>query len=213
MRQRYKPWADDFLLEHQDLIIQNPTEQKGRWQDLFASKQPLHLEVGTGKGQFLVGMAKQHPDINFIGMEVAKSVVVTAGEKALEAELDNLLLVHADANHLLDYFAQDEISTIYLNFSDPWPKNRHEKRRLTYTAFLKQYEHILQQEGELLFKTDNRGLFEYSLCSFSAFGMLLGEVNLDLHAEEDPLNVMTEYEEKFSAKGHPIYRCKAVFQR
>ena len=212
MRQRYKPWADDFLLEHQDLIIQNPTEQKGRWQGLFASKQPLHLEVGTGKGQFLVGMAKQHPDINFIGMEVAKSVVVTAGEKALEAELDNLLLVHADANHLLDYFAEDEISTIYLNFSDPWPKNRHEKRRLTYTTFLKQYEHILQQEGELLFKTDNRGLFEYSLCSFSAFGMLLKEVNLDLHAEEDPLNVMTEYEEKFSAKGHPIYRCKAVFQ-
>ncbi|MCF3944959.1 tRNA (guanosine(46)-N7)-methyltransferase TrmB [Oceanobacillus alkalisoli] len=211
MRQRYKPWADDFLMEHQDLIIQNPAEQKGRWQSLFANKQSLHLEVGTGKGQFLVGMAKQHPDINFIGMEVAKSVVVTAGEKALEAEMDNLLLVHADANHLLDYFAEDEISTIYLNFSDPWPKNRHEKRRLTYTTFLKQYEHILQQEGELIFKTDNRGLFEYSLCSFSAYDMLLKEVNLDLHAEEDPLNVMTEYEEKFSAKGHPIYRCKAVF--
>ena len=211
MRQRYKPWADDFLMEHQDLIIQNPAEQKGRWQGLFANKQSLHLEVGTGKGQFLVGMAKQHPDINFIGMEVAKSVVVTAGEKALEAELDNLLLVHADANHLLDYFAEDEILTIYLNFSDPWPKNRHEKRRLTYTTFLKQYEHILQQEGELILKTDNRGLFEYSLCSFSAYDMLLKEVNLDLHAEEDPLNVMTEYEEKFSAKGHPIYRCKAVF--
>ncbi len=133
MRQRYKPWADDFLNEHQDLIIQNPAEHKGKWQKLFSKEQPLHLEIGTGKGQFIVGMAKQHPDINFIGMEVAKSIVVTAGEKMLEAELDNLLLIHADASHLLDYFETDEISTLYLNFSDPWPKNRHEKRRLTYS--------------------------------------------------------------------------------
>ncbi|MCM3742322.1 tRNA (guanosine(46)-N7)-methyltransferase TrmB [Oceanobacillus luteolus] len=213
MRQRYKPWADDFLNEHQDLIIQNPAEHKGKWQKLFSKEQPLHLEIGTGKGQFIVGMAKQHPDINFIGMEVAKSIVVTAGEKMLEAELDNLLLIHADASHLLDYFETDEISTLYLNFSDPWPKNRHEKRRLTYSSFLKQYQEVLHSEGELIFKTDNRGLFEYSLCSFSAYGMLLKEVSLDLHKDEDPLNIMTEYEEKFSAKGQPIYRCKALFQK
>lgn len=212
MRQRYKPWADDFLQEHQNLIIQEPTEHKGKWNELFPKKQPLHLEIGTGKGQFLVGMAKQYPEINFIGMEVAKSIIVTAGEKALDAELDNLLLVHADANHLLNYFAADEVSTVYLNFSDPWPKNRHEKRRLTYSSFLKQYEEILQEDGEVIFKTDNRGLFEYSLCSFSLYGMLLKEVSLDLHADEDPFNIMTEYEEKFSAKGHPIYRSKAVFR-
>ncbi len=212
MRQRYKPWADDFLKDHQDLIIPNPKEQRGNWQKLFFKKQPIHLEIGTGKGQFIIGMAKQHPDINFIGMEVAKSIVVTAGEKALDAELDNVLLIHADANHLLEYFASDEISTIYLNFSDPWPKNRHEKRRLTFSSFLKQYEEVLKPGGEVVLKTDNRGFFEYSLCSFSAYGTLLEEVNLDLHAIKAPLNIMTEYEEKFSAKGQPIYRCKTIFR-
>lgn len=212
MRQRYKPWADDFLKDHQDLIIPNPQEHRGNWQKLFLKSQPIHLEIGTGKGQFIIGMAKQHPDINFIGIELAKSIVVTAGEKALEAELDNLLLIHADANHLLEYFAPNEISSIYLNFSDPWPKNRHEKRRLTFSAFLKHYEDVLIPGGEIVLKTDNRGLFEYSLCSFSAYGMLLEEVNLDLHAIEAPLNIMTEYEEKFSAKGQPIYRCKTTFR-
>ena len=212
MRQRNKPWADDFLKEHQELIIQNPEDHKGNWQSLFPEKQPLHLEIGTGKGQFVIEMAKRHPDKNFIGLEVAKSIIVTAGKKVLEEKLDNLLLVLADANHLTDYFAANEIATLYLNFSDPWPKNRHEKRRLTYSRFLEQYEVVLDPEGEIIFKTDNRGLFEYSLCSFSAYGMLLKEVNLDLHAIDDPENVMTEYEEKFSAKGHPIYRCRAVFQ-
>lgn len=212
MRQRYKPWADDFLKDHQDLIITRPAEHQGKWQELFTKKQPIHLEIGTGKGQFLIGMAKQHPDINFIGIEVVKSIIVTAGEKVLDAELDNLLLIHADANYLLDYFAEDEISMIYLNFSDPWPKNRHEKRRLTFSAFLKQYQTVLVPEGELVLKTDNRGLFEYSLESFSAFEMQLEEVNLDLHAILDPLNIMTEYEEKFSAKGQQIYRCRTSFK-
>lgn len=212
MRQRYKPWADDFLQDHQDLIIPEPANNQGKWQDLFSKKQAIHLEIGTGKGQFLIGMAKQHPDINFIGIEVVKSIIVTAGEKALDAELDNLLLIHADANHLLEYFAEDEISMIYLNFSDPWPKNRHEKRRLTFSAFLKQYQKVLVPQGEIVLKTDNRGLFEYSLESFSVYGMLLEEVNLDLHAILDPLNIMTEYEEKFSEKGQLIYRCRTSFR-
>lgn len=214
MRQRNKPWADDFLKEYQHLIIQNPAEYKGKWQSLFSKKQPLHLEIGTGKGQFLIRMAKRYPEINFIGLEVAKNIIVTAGKKAIEEEvkLDNLIFVYADANHLIDYFAPNEISTLYLNFSDPWPKNRHEKRRLTYSSFLEKYEVILQPEGDIIFKTDNRCLFEYSLCSFSAYGMLLKEVNLDLHAIEDPENVMTEYEEKFSSKGHPIYRARVAFQ-
>lgn len=212
MRQRYKPWADDFLQEHQNLIIPNPAEHKGKWQELFSRVQPIHLEIGTGKGQFLVGMAKQYPEINFIGMELAKSIVVTAGQKALDSELNNLLLIHADANQLRDYFAADEIATIYLNFSDPWPKNRHEKRRLTYAAFLEQYQQVLKPKGEVILKTDNRRLFEYSLYSFSAYDMRLEQVNLDLHAIEDEQNVMTEYEEKFSAQGQPIYRCRTSFK-
>lgn len=213
MRQRYKPWADDFLEEHQELIIPNPTEHKGNWKSVFKKDQPIHLEIGTGKGQFIVGMAKAHPEINFIGIELAKSIVVTAGEKALEAELDNLILLHADANKLLEYFAEDEISALYLNFSDPWPKNRHEKRRLTFKTFLEQYEKVLIPEGEMTMKTDNRGLFEYSLVSFSTYGLYLEEVNLDLHAIQDETNIMTEYEEKFSAKGHPIYRSRTKFNK
>ncbi|MHA6253484.1 tRNA (guanosine(46)-N7)-methyltransferase TrmB [Oceanobacillus sp. CAU 1775] len=212
MRQRYKPWADDFLEEHQDLIVPNPTEHKGKWKNIFKKEQPIHLEIGTGKGQFIVGMAKSYPEINFIGIEVAKSIIVTAGEKALEEKLDNLILIHADANNLLDYFATDEISGLYLNFSDPWPKNRHEKRRLTYKKFLEQYQEVLIPHGEITLKTDNRGLFEYSLVSFTSYGMKLEEVNLDLHEIEDEKNIMTEYEEKFSAKGHPIYRCRLTFK-
>lgn len=211
MRQRYKPWADEFLKEHQDLIIPEPAEYRGRWQELFSNKQPIHLEIGTGKGQFIVQMAKRNPEINFIGIEAVKSIIVTAGEKAIDEELDNLIFMHADANKLVEYFADGEISQIYLNFSDPWPKNRHEKRRLTYQRFLAQYEKVLQPGGEIIMKTDNTGLFEYSLVSFSNYGMLLKEVNLDLHQLNEPDNVLTEYEEKFSAKGHPIYRCKTSF--
>lgn len=211
MRQRHKPWADDFLQENSQLIIPNPSEHKGKWQQLFNNDHPIHIEVGTGKGQYIVGMAKQHPEINFIGIEIVKSIIVTAGQKALDAEVDNLLLLNENAADLRDIFADNEIATIYLNFSDPWPKNRHEKRRLTYHTFLEQYKAILDPAGKVIFKTDNRGLFEYSLVSFNAFGMKFEEVNLDLHAIEDPLNIMTEYEEKFSAKGQVIYRSKTSF--
>ncbi|WP_010651421.1 tRNA (guanosine(46)-N7)-methyltransferase TrmB [Oceanobacillus massiliensis] len=211
MRQRHKPWADDFLLENNHIVIPNAKENKGKWQSVFKKNQPIHIEVGTGKGQYLVGMAKQHPDINFIGIEVAKSIIVSAAQKVVDAEVDNLLLLNENAADLREMFAENEIATIYLNFSDPWPKNRHEKRRLTYRTFLEQYKEVLDPEGKVIFKTDNRGLFEYSLVSFSEFGMLLEEVNLDLHAIEDPLNVMTEYEEKFAAKGQVIYRSRASF--
>ncbi|WP_085991525.1 tRNA (guanosine(46)-N7)-methyltransferase TrmB [Oceanobacillus senegalensis] len=211
MRQRNKPWADDFLKEHRKLIIPNPSEYKGRWKDVFENDRPIHIEVGTGKGQFIVGMAKQYPDVNFIGIEIAKSIVVTAAQKVLAAENDNILLLNEDASDLREYFADNEIDGIYLNFSDPWPKNRHEKRRLTYKKFLEQYQKILNPSGKVIFKTDNRGLFEYSLVSLTDFGMNLEEVNLDLHAIEDTTNIMTEYEERFSAKGQPIYRLKASF--
>ncbi|MEN2769189.1 tRNA (guanosine(46)-N7)-methyltransferase TrmB [Ornithinibacillus xuwenensis] len=211
MRQRNKPWADDFLQENTDLVIPNPTEYKNKWHELFGNDNPIHVEIGTGKGQFIAGMAKQFPEVNFIGIELAKSVIVSAAQKVQESEQENIRLINENAENLIELFTPDEISTIYLNFSDPWPKNRHEKRRLTFHTFLSRYENVLKSDGELIFKTDNRGLFEYSLTSFSHYGMLLNEVSLDLHASNDPENIMTEYEEKFSAKGQPIYRCKAIF--
>ncbi|TFJ92591.1 tRNA (guanosine(46)-N7)-methyltransferase TrmB [Lentibacillus salicampi] len=213
MRQRHKPWADDFLKENTHVIIPNAAEKKGKWQALFGNDHPIHVEIGTGKGQFISGMAEQYPDINFIGIELAKSIIVMAGSKVKEAGLDNVSLVYQDAADLHELFAENEISVIYLNFSDPWPKKRHAKRRLTFHTFLEQYQHILRPDGEIVLKTDNQGLFEYSLVSFSQFGLKLKEVNLDLHDIEDPENVMTEYEEKFSAKGQPIYRCRAQFSR
>ncbi|RKQ29680.1 tRNA (guanosine(46)-N7)-methyltransferase TrmB [Oceanobacillus halophilus] len=213
MRQRNKPWADEFLKEHNQLIIPNPSEHKGKWKELFGNDHPIHIEVGTGKGQFIVGMAKQYPEINFIGIELAKSIIVSAAQKVLETESDqsNILLLNENASDLREMFDINEISGIYLNFSDPWPKNRHEKRRLTYKTFLEQYNDILIPDGSVIFKTDNRGLFEYSLVSLNDYGMKLEEVNLDLHDIDDPTNIMTEYEEKFSAKGQPIYRLKARF--
>ncbi|WP_047981547.1 tRNA (guanosine(46)-N7)-methyltransferase TrmB [Ornithinibacillus contaminans] len=211
MRQRHKPWADEFLQENTHLIIPDPSNYKNKWHEVFENNNPIHVEIGTGKGQFIAGMAKQFPSINFIGIELAKSVIVSAAEKVQESEHANIRLINENAENLLDMFMTDEISTIYLNFSDPWPKNRHEKRRLTFHSFLKRYENVLKPDGELILKTDNRGLFEYSLVSFSNYGMTLQEVSLDLHALNDPENIMTEYEEKFSAKGQQIYRCKAVF--
>ncbi|SFB37122.1 tRNA (guanine-N(7)-)-methyltransferase [Lentibacillus halodurans] len=211
MRQRHKPWADEFLKENTHLIIPNPAERKGKWRNYFGNDKPIHVEIGTGKGQFIAGMAGQHPDVNFIGIELAKSIIVMAGSKVKETARDNVLLLHEDAADLREFFAENEVSVIYLNFSDPWPKNRHEKRRLTFHTFLEQYQYILQPEGEIVLKTDNQGLFEYSLVSFSRFGLELNKVNLDLHNAGDPENVMTEYEEKFSAKGQTIYRCSAQF--
>ncbi|MCJ0931800.1 tRNA (guanosine(46)-N7)-methyltransferase TrmB [Virgibacillus halodenitrificans] len=212
MRQRNKPWADDFLQENKHVVLQNLNQYHNNWKDFFGNNNPIHVEIGTGKGQFITGMAKQFPNINFIGIELAKSIVVAAAQKVMEAGQDNVVLLNENAADLLEIFAENELDTIYLNFSDPWPKNRHEKRRLTYRTFLEQYEKVLHPKGEIVFKTDNRGLFEYSLVSFSQYGMKLEEVLLDLHAHEDPTNIMTEYEEKFSAKGQQIYRCKTTFK-
>jgi len=213
MRLRNKPWADDYMREHDHIVVQEPFEMLGKWSELFKNpKAPLHLEIGSGKGQFIAGMGKQHNDINFVGIELVKSVIVGALKKVLDADVDNVRLVNEDAKDLRELFGENEIDHLYLNFSDPWPKNRHEKRRLTYHTFLDQYKKVLVPGGEITLKTDNKGLFEYSLISFSQYGMILEDVSVDLHADEDPLNVPTEYEEKFSAKGQPIYRCRARFK-
>ncbi|WP_079708217.1 tRNA (guanosine(46)-N7)-methyltransferase TrmB [Paraliobacillus ryukyuensis] len=211
MRARYKPWADDYLKENNNIVVPNPSDYKGDWQAKFTNHAPIHLEIGTGKGQFIMGMAQQFPNVNFIGIEVVQSILVSAVQKVVEEQPDNVCFISDDADNVTDIFGENEVDKIYLNFSDPWPKNKHAKRRLTYKTFLEQYQSILKPGGEIVLKTDNMHLFEYSLVSFSQFGMELEEVVLDLHEFNDPTNIMTEYEEKFSAKGQPIYRCRATF--
>ena len=212
VRLRNKPWALDYINEHQDVIIPEPESFKGNWQEVFGNNNPIHIEVSTGKGQFVLGMAKQNPHINYIGIELYDSVIVCALEKIVEAEKpSNLRLLKVNGADLQKYFNKGDVNRIYLNFSDPWPKARHAKRRLTHEGFLAIYESILVDNGEIHFKTDNRGLFEYSLVSMNHYGMKLNYVSLDLHANEPEDNVKTEYEEKFSAKGQPIYRLEYQF--
>ncbi|MED4227332.1 tRNA (guanosine(46)-N7)-methyltransferase TrmB [Neobacillus cucumis] len=212
MRLRHKPWAKDKLEQHPQFVVANPESFKGKWHEAFEKDQPLHIEVGTGKGQFVTGMAKANPDINYIGIELYDSVVVAALDRLIEADLPNLKLLNVNAAELDKYFTKNDVDRVYLNFSDPWPKSRHEKRRLTYKDFLSLYENILVDGGEIHFKTDNQGLFEYSLMSFSAYGLLLKYVSLDFHKSEYEGNVMTEYEQKFSEQGHRIYRCEVKYQ-
>ncbi|WPK10559.1 tRNA (guanosine(46)-N7)-methyltransferase TrmB [Lysinibacillus louembei] len=213
MRLRNKPWAEEFINEHPDVILPNPEQCKGNWATVFGNDHPIHIEVGTGKGQFVLGMALQNPDINYIGIELYDSVIVSALERIVEANKPaNLRLLKVNGAKLQEYFAKGDVSRVYLNFSDPWPKARHAKRRLTHEGFLSIYESVLMDQGEIHFKTDNRGLFEYSLVSMNAYGMALNYVSLDLHANMPKDNVMTEYEEKFSAKGQPIYRLECQFK-
>ncbi|TGA99223.1 tRNA (guanosine(46)-N7)-methyltransferase TrmB [Sporolactobacillus shoreae] len=210
MRVRHKPWARGKLDRHSDIVVRSPKYYSGEWNEAFQREARLCVEIGTGKGKFIVGMAEKYPDANFIGIELQESIIVSALEKCLDDEIENVRLVNADARGLTEFFAEDEVDDIYLNFCDPWPKNRHEKRRLTYASFLAQYEYVLKSHGVIHFKTDNQGLFEYSLESFSQYGFLLQNISLDLHHSGDKENIMTEYEEKFSEKGQRIYRCEAV---
>lgn len=212
MRQRNKPWAKDKLAEYPQYVISEPEKYKGKWNEAYDKNQPLHIEIGTGKGRFITGMAKANPDINYLGIELADSVIVTALDRIIEEELPNVKLLNVNANDLRDYFEKGDVDRVYLNFSDPWPKKRHAKRRLTYKSFLEIYEDIMVDKGEIHFKTDNQGLFESSLMSFSEYGMLLTYVSLDLHNSDYEGNIMTEYEEKFSAKGSRIYRCEVQYR-
>ena len=193
MRVRNRPGAAEMLAAHPNFVISDPTLWKGKWNELFENDHPIHIEIGMGKGQFITGMAKAHPEINYIGVEMQVSVVSIALDKLIEQPLPNLKLLHVDGSALTEYYADSEVDQIYLNFSDPWPKKRHEKRRLTYKTFLAVDEQILRPNGEIHFKTDNQGLFEYSLASFSQYGMILKQVWLDLHQSQFEGIIMTEY--------------------
>jgi len=212
MRVRNRKGATELLEAHPQYVILKPADAKGRWQEIFGNDHPIHVEVGSGKGAFVSGMAKANPDINYIGIDIQKSVLSYALDKVLATDVPNIKLLWVDGSDLTDYFEDGEIDRLYLNFSDPWPKKRHEKRRLTYQSFLATYQQILPENGEIHFKTDNRGLFEYSLVSFSQYGMKLKGVWLDLHASDFEDNVLTEYEQKFANKGQVIYRVEAAFE-
>ena len=212
MRVRNRRGATELLEAHPQYVILNPADAKGRWREIFGNDHPIHVEVGSGKGAFVSGMAKANPEINYIGIDIQKSVLSYALDKVLATDVPNIKLLWVDGSDLTDYFEEGEIDRLYLNFSDPWPKKRHEKRRLTYQSFLATYQQILPEKGEIHFKTDNRGLFEYSLVSFSQYGMKLKGVWLDLHASDFEDNVLTEYEQKFANKGQVIYRVEAAFE-
>lgn len=188
-------------------VIQRPAELKGRWYQLFGNENPIHIEIGMGKGKFLLQLASDNPNINYIGIEKYSSVLFRAIEKREQVELNNLYFLRFDAEDLKDVFEKNEVGRIYLNFSDPWPKERHAKRRLTSKEFLERYDRVLDQEGEIIFKTDNRTLFDFSLEQIQLGKWKLHNVTYDLHKSEYVgENVMTEYEEKFSSMGNPIYR-------
>ncbi|MDV7718768.1 tRNA (guanosine(46)-N7)-methyltransferase TrmB [Pediococcus ethanolidurans] len=212
MRVRNKPWAEPLIEAHPEMIITEPAKFKGNWQKRFKKVQPIQIEIGMGKGHFIIEMALKYPEINFIGIEIQRSVAAIALKKALPQTLPNLQLVLADGADLNEYFDNGEIDRVYLNFSDPWPKTRHEKRRLTYKTFLQVYRTILAEHGVIELKTDNQGLFEYSLLSMNNFGIIFDGVYLDLHHSDEALeNVETEYEHKFSEKGQRIYKLKGHF--
>jgi tRNA (guanine-N7-)-methyltransferase len=213
MRLRNIPGADE-IVENSAFCIQNPAEHKGHWQEFLGSNHPIHIEIGMGKGRFLMELAALHPDVSYIGIERYTSVLLRAVQKMEESPLPNVHFLCIDAATLPDIFAEGEVARIYLNFSDPWPKDRHAKRRLTSREFLARYDQFLAADGRIEFKTDNQDLFTFSLEEIEASPRWkLDASTRDLHhdAVMNEGNVMTEYEEKFSAKGNPI--CKLVTSR
>ncbi len=196
------------MIAESKYTVDEPKRHRGSWRTFFNTDRPLHIEIGMGKGQFIYTMAKLHPDIQYIGIEKYSSVLLRAIQKMETEELPNLKFIRMDAEEITEVFAEGEIDRIYLNFSDPWPKDRHAKRRLPSRQFLERYDKILKKEGELEFKTDNKGLFEFALEELEPAGWKAKAVTYNLHQDENLMkgNVMTEYEEKFSAMGNPIYK-------
>ena len=208
MRPRNVKGAKDILQNHSK-VIEEPWVYKGRWGEMFNNNNPIHIEIGMGKGQFISTLANNNPNINYIGFEKYSSIVAKAIENLDEVRNNNLVLVRTDAQKIDEIFYLGEIDRIYLNFSDPWPKDRHYKRRLTYKDFLNKYSLILTTKGEIHFKTDNKDLFNFSLEQLEECKWNIKNVTYDLHNTNIENNVMTEYEEKFSKMGIPICRLEA----
>lgn len=217
MRLRNIPRAKSTIEVHQD-VIKDAENWKGRWEKIFGNTAPIHIEIGMGKGRFLLQTAARNPDVNYIGIERYSSVLLRAIERHDTQEFQDLANVRflcMDAHDLENIFARGEVDRIYLNFSDPWPKDRHAKRRLPSREFLARYDGILKEDGQIEFKTDNEDLFRFALEELEPAGWKAERVSYDLHHDEDMRkdNIMTEYEERFSSMGNPIYKYVIVRQR
>jgi tRNA (guanine-N7-)-methyltransferase len=211
---RKKPGTEDKLAVKGEMLIKRPEMFQGKWQTLFGNDHPIYLELGCGKGQFITGLAARHPEINYVAVEIKAEVILQAIERAEIMGLENIRFIHGNVRELNTWFAANEVSHLYLNFSDPWPKGRHDKRRLTHHRFLKSYSVLLSPKGWVHVKTDNRDLFEFTLNQCFDLGLSLQNLSLDLHgtlprgkyerqAPEDPIT--TEYEDRFRRMGMPIY--------
>lgn len=198
------------IIAASEYVVHEEETKAGTWHTVFGNSHPIHIEIGMGKGKFIMAVAKENPHINYVGIEKYSSVLLRALEKMEQEEqpLPNLYFVRMDAEQIGKVFAKEEVARIYLNFSDPWPKDRHAKRRLTSREFLSRYEQILAPDGWVEFKTDNRPLFDFSVESVKEAGWKLQTVTYDLHQDPEMMqkNVMTEYEERFSAMGNPIHK-------
>ena len=198
----------DEILNASEYLIFTPEDYKGKWASLFQNNNPIHVEIGTGKGNFIINEAINNPDINFIGIEKFDSIIARCLQKIPEG-LDNLKIVRMNALDIENVF-DHEVDTLYLNFSDPWPKKRWHKRRLTSDVFLRKYDSLFKDNCLIIQKTDNRDLFEYSVVSLTNYGYKIVDFSLDLHNSEIEGNIMTEYEERFSKQGNPIFYMVAL---
>jgi len=193
-----------------EYVIHDPENQKGKWKELFGNDNPIHIEIGMGKGKFIQTLALNNPNINYVGIEKYSSVLIRAIEKRQENDTPNLVFIRMDAEDIINIFDKEEVDQIYLNFSDPWPKDRHAKRRLTSKEFFARYDQILKSNGVVIFKTDNKDLFDFSLEEIPLANWKLKNHTFDLHnSEYVEGNIMTEYEERFVAEGKPINRLVA----
>lgn len=207
MRLRNVTGSREVIAESR-FVVHEPAAQKGRWSEIFGNDYPIHIEIGMGKGRFLMDLAAANPEINYIGIEKYSTVLLRAVQKMEAQESVNLRLVRMEAEEIGEVFGKGEVAKIYLNFSDPWPKDRHAKRRLPSRQFLARYHEILAADGRIEFKTDNAELFDFALEEAASAGWKIEAVTRDLHHDEKMLagNIMTEYEEKFSLMGNPIYK-------
>ena len=202
----------DKIVKNCPYVVNNPKNYKGKWQTLFKTKNPIYLELGMGRGDFIIDMAKAYPNINFIGLEAIDSQMVRAVENLTNKNIPNLKLINCNAEEVDNIF-QKEIDTIYLTFCDPWPKKIDEKKRFTHVNFLKKYDKIFKKQKHIILKTDNKGFFAYSLESLSNYWYTFKRVSLDLHHDENPIpNIMTNYEKQYFKEGRPIYYVDARFE-
>lgn len=207
MRLRNIPGSRDVIAESK-FVVHEFKEAKGKWSEVFGNSNPIRIEVGMGKGRFLYELAQSNPDINYVGIEKFSSVLLRAIQKQEENPLENLKFIRMEAEEIAEVFGPGEVDRIYLNFSDPWPKDRHAKRRLPSRQFLARYDQFLKPDGVIEFKTDNKDLFDFALIEVKEAGWKIEALTYDLHSDElmNEGNVMTEYEERFSSMGNPIFK-------